>query len=390
MNIFFLFCYPMLPYVGGIQRATENLAKELKARGHKVYYLCNNSKESNVEYDFPVPQFFLDESLEKKAYIESFQNLLKEKKIDVVINQEPEVGDLLELLEFVPEGIKKISCLHTQPFLSQGNTANIIKYYKPQGLKAQIYRIICWLFPAYHAHNTLTHDRKMFEKALAVSDLFCLESKQYITRMLRYMPDIDVSKLVAVSNANSFTALSLSCKNKEKIVLWAGRQTNTPKNVPLFIDFWLLFQERNPDWKAIVIGVGPDLEYNKKYALRKKAINVEFLGHVEDINIYYQKAAFFVMTSVYEGFPMVLLEAMNNGCIPCAFDTFESLHDIVDDGKDGIVVPKYDCRLLVSRMENLLASPSAMSATQSAAIEKIKNFTVEKIVDKWETILNTL
>ena len=152
MNILFLFYAPMLPYVGGIQRVTENLAKEMKRRGHGVCYLSSNSDERDVNYNYPVPQYFLDETLAKETYYESYQRLLKENNIEIVINQEPR-EDLLELLKHTPDSVKIITCFHTHPFLTQGKSRLIMKYYNGRGFKASIYRLICRAFPAYHSRR---------------------------------------------------------------------------------------------------------------------------------------------------------------------------------------------------------------------------------------------
>lgn len=388
MNILFLFYAPMLPYVGGIQRVTENLAKEMKRRGHNVCYLSSNSDDRDVQYNYPVPQFFLDETLDKDSYFASYQRLLKENNVEIVINQEPR-EDMLELLAHTTGGIKKITCCHLQPFFILGNTRHIVKYYRTETWKAKLFRFFCLVFPVYYSHRTLIISRKSFKLTLDVSNLLCLLSERFISRMVKYMPDIDTSRIVAINNPNTFETTDKSCCEKEKLVLWVGRQTNSQKNFPLFIDYWVLFQKHNPEWKAIVLGEGPDLENNKRYASHKSALNIEFMGTVKDVASYYQKATFLVMTSTYEGWGMILTEAMNYGCIPCAFDTYESLHDIVDDGLNGIIVPQKDFRQMCIRTEELLADASSLKAMQMAAIEKTKKFTVDKIVDQWETIFNT-
>lgn len=48
------------------------------------------------------------------------------------------------------------------------------------------------------------------------------------------------------------------------------------------------------------------------------------------------------MTSDYEGFGMVLTEGMAFGCVPLAFNSFPSLRDIVDEGRDGFIIPPFD------------------------------------------------
>lgn len=384
-----MFYVPMLPYFGGIQRVSDNLATELKKRGYNVCFLCVNSREKSVKYDFPVPQYYLDESLSKQDYICSYQQLLRNKCIDVIINQDTR-QDLLELLPYTPEGIKIITCIHSQPFFSQGNTRHLMKYYEKTGLKAQLFRSFCWMFPLYHDCISLRRDRTMFDRVLAESNLICLESEAFIPRMKRYMPYIDASRFVAVSNPNSFHSIELETVNKDKIFLWVGRQENVSKNFPSFVDFWVRFNKIHPEWEAWVVGVGSYLEYNKSYARRKKAKNLVFLEKVDDISRYYEKATFYALTSAYEGQPMTLLEAMSNGCIPCVYDTFESLHDIVDDGVNGVIVPAYDYNRMISRIEDIMQDKTVMYSMQNSAIEKTKKFSVERIVNKWETILSGL
>ena len=164
MNILFLFYAPMLPYVGGIQRVSENLAREMTKRGHCVFFLSINSEEKNTNYAYPVPQFFLDEKLSKEDYIVSYRSLIETNHINVVINQEPR-EDLLEVLRQTPIGVKRVTCFHTQPFLTQGKTRQIMRYYKPQGFKAKLYRTLCRLFPTFHAKQTLKLERDVFDRA---------------------------------------------------------------------------------------------------------------------------------------------------------------------------------------------------------------------------------
>ena len=108
MNILFLYRIPMLPFIGGVQRVTENLTKEFISRGHKVVYLSIYEKYKAIEYDYPAPQYYLDYKLHKQNAINTYRSLLVDQKIDVIINQEVQ-GDLLELLSFTPNRIKVIT-----------------------------------------------------------------------------------------------------------------------------------------------------------------------------------------------------------------------------------------------------------------------------------------
>lgn len=172
--------------------------------------------------------------------------------------------------------------------------------------------------------------------------------------------------------------------------MWAGRHDNTSKNFEKFVDFWKVFSSINLDWKAVVVGDGPDWLSNIKYANKKNVERIVFTGNVPEIEPYYFKATFFCMTSVAEGFPMVLLEAMNYQCIPVAFDTFESLHDIIEDDVNGIIVNPYNVNEMSNRISNLIINPSAIYSMQKNAAQKVANFTVTAAIDKWESILNSI
>lgn len=376
--------------MGGVQRVTDILGRELNNRGYNVYYLCSNTLREGVNYTYTMPQFFIDQNKGKQSIREAYQSLIKEKKINVVINQQP-CDELLDLLALTPPGVKKITCYHLQPFFTQGNARYILKYHSAQGWKSLVYSFFCRLFPNYYYRQTLKLARNVFRNTLNVSDKLCLLSERFIPRLLDYMPEAQEKKIFAVNNPNTFSSEVSDLKTlKEKLVLWVGRHDNPQKNFPLFVDFWINFQKYNPDWKALVLGSGRHLEYNKKYALRNNTKNLEFLGSVENVETYYKRASFLVMTSIYEGWGMILTEAMNYGCIPCVFDTYESLRDIIDDDTNGIIVPKFNYRLLTSRIEELMNGSEKFSLMQVAANKKIEAFTKDKIVDQWELLLKSL
>ena len=92
------------------------------------------------------------------------------------------------------------------------------------------------------------------------------------------------------------------------------------------------------------------------------------------------------MTSTHEGWGMVLTEAMSYGCVPFVYDTYESLHDIIDDGKNGIIAKPFDKKEMARRIQEAIDDGKKFTAMQNATVEKVKSFSIEQIVDKWETI----
>lgn len=387
MNILFLFENAIVPHIGGVQRVTHILAEELLSRGHKVAFLSIAEDPAKYDYQYIAPQYFIDCKKDKEPIKEEYEKILEKENVDIVINQEPR-PDTHYLLSITPESVKKITCLHIQPFCTQNFGRMMLKYMKCNNWKELLYVSFCRLFPAYYLKQTLNIETARLNKSLEVSDYLCFLSEKFIPRVLKYMPTVEKKRLVAVNNPATFEFLKTNEQTKEKTIIWVGRQSNSPKNIPAFIDVWKIISKSNKDWKAIIIGDGGDLEYNKKYAQKNAVERLKFAGLQKDVEQFYQKASLIGMTSTYEGWGMVLTEAMSYGCIPFAYDTYESVHDIIDDNKNGIIVKPFNKKEMAMRIQELIDDKEKFTAMQKAAIEKVKEFSVENIVDKWEKILD--
>ena len=95
------------------------------------------------------------------------------------------------------------------------------------------------------------------------------------------------------------------------------------------------------------------------------------------------------MTSSYEGWPMVLMEAMSFGCVPVVYDSFEAVHGIIDDGNDGLIVRKFDVSEMSAAILNLIHDEDKRLKMIESGKEKIKKFRVESIADCWEKRFRT-
>ncbi len=380
-----MFYLPIIPHQGGIQRVTESIALGLKKRGHHICFLSILPYQDNG-YEFPVIQYYLDYITDFENASREYVEIIKQNKINVVINQQPR-PDLLRILALTPIGVKRITCYHGQPFPDENFTREQLKYYKRTGLKEKLYKNFCRTFPAYYRKKTRLYARQEWENSLGVSDSVCLLSERYVQRVLKYMPEIDKNILVAINNPSPIQTCQTERLCKEKIILWVGRHDNGTKNFPVFVDFWIQFQKTHSDWQAVVLGNGPDWEYNRNYARKKNTERMYFLGNVSNVHDYYKRATFLFMTSFWEGWGMVLVESMNFGCIPCAFNTYESLHDIVEDGKSGIIIPPFNIKCANRKVSSLIENKKNMEIIQTKAIEKAHSFNVDKISTQWENFL---
>src|SRR5690606_14985825 len=105
---------------------------------------------------------------------------------------------------------------------------------------------------------------------------------------------------------------------------------------------------------------------------------------------YYRKSAIFAMTSSAEGFGMTLIEAQQMGCVPVAFNSFLSLHDIIDDGENGYTIENNNLELYVDKLYNLMHDSGLRRTLAINAIQKSKDFRIEKIGRQWVELFNEL
>ena len=87
---------------------------------------------------------------------------------------------------------------------------------------------------------------------------------------------------------------------------------------------------------------------------------------------------------------MVLTEAMQCGVVPVAFNSFASVTDIIDDGRNGILVKPFSIKQYEEALRRLMDNPDLLSQMSRNAKEDIKKYSVENVVDQWENLFKEL
>ena len=118
-----------------------------------------------------------------------------------------------------------------------------------------------------------------------------------------------------------------------------------------------------------------------------KISNLSFAGSRKDVDEFYTRATFLCMTSLYEGWPMVLPEAMAYGCIPVVLDTFEAIFDIIEDGESGLIINQYIPDEMSRRLSELCNDTILLRKMADYAYKSIDRFSSAQIASRWEVIL---
>ena len=136
------------------------------------------------------------------------------------------------------------------------------------------------------------------------------------------------------------------------------------------------------EWKLQIVGDGRDKGFYE-YLVRKWALQrVEFTGR-QNPQEYYRKASLFLMTSTAEGWPMVLMEAQQLGVPVLALDSFGSLHDIIEDGVNGRIVPNNDLKAFASAMRGVMNDDNMRQKMAEASVELSKRFEMQNVLQQW-------
>lgn len=392
MNILFLFQYVINPSRGGVERVTSLLGRELNKRGHRIYYLSLRTPPSEInQEEFNNPQFGISNfNGNSELYLNQYLNIIRGFNITVVISQQP-TPEALFLLDRTPPNVYKISCCHMQPFPYIGRERIVKKLTYPTSFKGKLSKLITTIWPyPFHLHS-LMNERNELNAMAQVSDRIVLLSDKFKSRISTYFPDFPLEKLTAINNPNTFDNIDDIYENrKEKLIIFVGRLADPQKNVIGFIDMWKIFSKKNTEWKAAIIGHGEKREMYEDYAKKIGVKGLAFEGQCSDVSEFFKKADFVCLTSLYEGWGMVLTEGMAHGCIPVCFNTYESAEDIIDDRVSGIIAKSLDVRDMAERITEIVVNPTIKQSMAKAAKLKVQQFNLSKTVDRWEKLLQDI
>lgn len=151
--------------------------------------------------------------------------------------------------------------------------------------------------------------------------------------------------------------------------------------------------EELKEWKLKIAGRGNEnsITYLKKlckdYGVED---SVEFLGFVSDMKSLYEKASVFVLSSRYEGFGMVLIEAMSQGCACIACDYKGRQREIIQNESQGLCCEPDNVDALVNTLQRMIFDDNYRESVRPNAIERSKFYSINNVVDRWESLFNKI
>lgn len=178
-----------------------------------------------------------------------------------------------------------------------------------------------------------------------------------------------------------------SCHSKRVIAV--GR-LSWEKGYDRLIDIWELVSRKSPDWQLDIFGEG-ELEKNLSYKIAKKHINnITIHPTTNNISYEFSKSSICVMTSYYEGFALVLLEALKHG-VPCvAYDCPFGPASIIEDNRCGYLIDNGNINVFAKKLCTLMNDENARKKFSKESIKRSKDFAIDTIMGKWINLFESL
>jgi glycosyltransferase involved in cell wall biosynthesis len=345
---------------GGTERAIADLANLLQSKGHKLtLVVLDETADSffNIDKGVKVMQAPLNFGITNKGnilsrkillfkHLSKLRSLLKQLNPDLIISTDY----VFTISAYIV--VKKLNCKilswehHHFYWLKRNRFWNYL-YHK---IYPKIDRIIC-------LNNT-------------EAELF-----QQINCKTAVIPNF--VKSYTISKENTHTLLSIGWLTKRK-------------GVDLIPEIAEEVLNRHPEWKWKIIGSGEEYKSLQKQIVDKGLAEKVLILSPEhnDLSKEYSNASLYVMTSRFECFPMVLLEAMSFG-LPCiAFNCPTGPSDIIQHEKDGILVENENIDAMVMALDELVSNEEKRNKMGENAFHNVQRFSPDKVYSLWGKLIN--
>lgn len=163
------------------------------------------------------------------------------------------------------------------------------------------------------------------------------------------------------------------------------------KGYDLLLQAWAEVEKHYPDWSLDIYGMGDQTSYRQLMSdLGIDARRCRLNGPVEDVVKTYTDSSVFVLSSRFEGFGLVLVEAMACGLPVVSFDCPAGPDEIITDGVDGLLVPSGDVHALAGKLMTLMADEALRERLGQQARQSVRRYEMAAIATQWKDLFEQL
>lgn len=345
---------------GGAERVTCLLAEALEYRGYEVSIITNTFRPFAYQVNDKIKRLQLLKSEEQYksrffllSMLKNVRQMVKEIQPDVIIGVLP-VMNLIAILSSLQSKTKVIATDHTSFDRKFSRRINFIRNY--------VYRLA-------DAVTVLTQ-----------TDFDYIGSR--------------LPQKIVMPNPLAFQCVTEYRNNRRKNILAAGRlDIWKVKGFDLLIKAWAKIASEHPDWVLEIAGDGKESSLRELQKIANDnhvASHVHFLGFRKNLDSVMRESSIFVLSSLKEGFGMVLIEAMSQGCACISFDDGGRQSEIILDETQGIIVKERSINALAAALVKLIEDDSLRHELARNGIKRACHYEVSKIADMWDNLLKKI
>lgn len=375
--------------LGGVQRVVSVIANELNKK-HEVDIICtkdfNNLNRELYDLDKNIHVYTETKIFENNFLLKCTYKLIKElnKRSNLITNN---IEDLLEEV-YIPKKVKSRAVRYFNDknydviIGVQGSYSLLLGSIKDK-ISA---KVIGWQHNSYEAYlenKARYHWNQdfLFNKYIPKLDEYIVLTN-HDKEMYKEKKNINCR---VIYNPRSFDS-NEKAKGDKKTFLAAGRFTYQ-KGFDLLLESFKLFVEKDNEWNLILVGEGEEkdnlIKKIKEYNIEDRVKIHPFTDNIKD---YFLKSSILLLSSRWEGMPMIVLESLEMGVPIISYDISAS-RQLIEDGKEGVLIEKYDTNKFFEAMIDLSSSQDKRGEFAKNAILKSEEFSIDKIIKEWEKII---
>lgn len=351
-----------LSKIGGAEKVAINMANEL-SQNYKTYLisiLLDEDKSINydISFDVEVKSFFYGDLRVRRVIIPAMLKLRKyliNNEIDIVFSIAPSTNIII-FLATLGLNIKTVFCDHHSLEFQDTFSRKIQRY-----IGAKFFDKIV----------TLTEeDKNRYRKEFSLRN-------EKVTSIYNWIEDID----------NVFT-YSEKCKS----IITVGRM-EYQKGYDYLAQIAVKVLSKFTDWEWDIYGSGNEqIKQDLITELDKGGVlsRVHFKGNVKGIENIYPNHAIYIMTSRYEGLPLVLLEAKQYGLPIVSFDCPTGPSEIILDGENGYLIENFDVKQMSQKIIELIRNDELRLRFSRNAMLDTDKFNKKRIIEQWIELIEEM
>lgn len=233
----------------------------------------------------------------------------------------------------------------------------------------------------YTLHDTKLYSSSFFDRAskwlsIQAVDRFIAISESVKNDYLN--GDINPDCIMVVPNCIDIKEFVVSHRDSSvPSIVCVARLDHAKKGQDILIEALSIMKARSTPFTCRLVGDGPSRPFLEKMIKDLRLQDeVSLTGVIKDVAAQLAKADLFVLPSRYEGFGIVILEAMASG-LPVIVSNIEGPAEVVEDGKDGLHFQSGDARDLADKIETLLANQEMRKHFAEASLLRVRDFSIE-------------